>query len=49
MPPISTTLAKLAAKFVAGVAATGNKFAAGVAATVVSPLPPEKVLGWTSR
>ncbi len=30
MPPVSTTLAKLVAKFAAGVAETGGNFAAGV-------------------
>ena len=33
MPPVSTTQAKLAAKFAAGVADTGGKFAAGVVDT----------------
>jgi hypothetical protein len=33
LPPVSTTLAKLVAKFAAGVADTGGKFAAGVAKT----------------
>jgi hypothetical protein len=33
LPPVSTTLAKLVAKFAAGVADTGGKFAAGVADT----------------
>ncbi len=33
MPPLSTTLAKLVAKFAAGVADTGGKFAAGVVDT----------------
>jgi hypothetical protein len=31
LPPVSTILAKLVAKFAAGVADTGGKFAAGVA------------------
>jgi hypothetical protein len=30
LPPVSTTLAKLVAKFAAGVVDTGGKFAAGV-------------------
>jgi hypothetical protein len=30
LPPVSTTLAKLVAKFTAGVVDTGGKFAAGV-------------------
>jgi hypothetical protein len=30
LPPVSTTLAKLLAKFAAGVVDTGGKFAAGV-------------------
>ena len=33
LPPVSTKLAKLVAKFAAGVADTGGKFAAGVADT----------------
>jgi hypothetical protein len=33
LPPVSTTLAKLVAKFAAGVADTGTKFAAGVVET----------------
>ncbi len=33
MPPVSTTLAKLVAKFAAGVADTGGKFSAGVVDT----------------
>jgi hypothetical protein len=33
LPRVSTTLAKLVAKFAAGVAVTGGKFAAGVADT----------------
>ncbi len=33
MPPVSTTLAKLVAKFAAGVAATGGKVAACVVVT----------------
>ncbi len=33
MPPVSTTLAKLVAKFAANVADTGGKFAAGVVGT----------------
>ncbi len=33
MPPVSTTLAKLVAKFAAGVADTVGKFAAGVVDT----------------
>ncbi len=35
MPPVSTTLAKLVAKFAAGVVDTGGKFAAGVVDTGV--------------
>jgi hypothetical protein len=33
LPPVSTTLAKLVEKFVAGVADTGGKFATGVVDT----------------
>jgi hypothetical protein len=33
LPPVSTTLAKLVAKFAAGVSDTGGKFAAGVVVT----------------
>jgi hypothetical protein len=33
LPPVSTTLAKLVAKFATGVADTGSKFAAGVVDT----------------
>jgi hypothetical protein len=33
LPPVSTTLAKLVAKFAAGVADIGGKFAAGVVDT----------------
>ncbi len=33
MPPVSTTLAKMVAKFAAGVADTGGKLAAGVVDT----------------
>jgi hypothetical protein len=33
LPPVSTTLANLVAKFAAGVADTGGKFAAGVVDT----------------
>jgi hypothetical protein len=33
LPPVSTTIAKLVAKFAAGVADTGGKFAAGVVDT----------------
>ncbi len=33
LPPVSTTLAKLVAKFAAGVADTGGNFAAGVVDT----------------
>ncbi len=36
MPPVSTTLVKLVAKFAAGVVDTGGKFATGV----VDKLPP---------
>ncbi len=38
LPPVSTTLAKLVAKFAAGVADTGGKFAAGVVDTGGAPL-----------
>ena len=38
LPPVSTTLAKLVAKFAAGVADTGGKFAAGVVDTGGVPL-----------
>jgi hypothetical protein len=33
LPPVSTTLAKLVAKFAAGVVYTGGKFSAGVVDT----------------
>jgi hypothetical protein len=33
LPPVSTTLVKLVAKFAAGVVDTGGKFAAGVVDT----------------
>jgi hypothetical protein len=33
LPPVSTTLAKLVAKFASGVVETGGKFAAGVVDT----------------
>jgi hypothetical protein len=38
LPPVSTTLAKLLAKFAAGVADTGGNFAAGVGDTGGAPL-----------
>jgi hypothetical protein len=37
LPPVSTTLAKLVAKFAAGVVDTGGKFAAGVVDTGGAP------------
>jgi hypothetical protein len=36
LPPVSTTLVKLVAKFAAGVVDTGGKIATGVVATVNS-------------
>jgi hypothetical protein len=36
LPPVSTTLAELVAKFAAGVVVTGGKFAAGVIDTGVN-------------
>ncbi len=52
MPPVSTKLAKLVAKFAAGVADTGGKIAAGVAYTggnfaagvAVANLPPVSLI-----
>jgi hypothetical protein len=38
LPPVSTTLGKLVAKFAAGVADTGGKFATGVVDTGGAPL-----------
>jgi hypothetical protein len=38
LPPVSTTLAKLVAKFAAGVADTGGNFAPGVVDTGGAPL-----------
>jgi hypothetical protein len=38
LPPVSTTLGKLVAKFAAGVADTGGNFAAGVVDTGGAPL-----------
>ncbi len=38
LPPVSTTLAKLVAKFAARVADSGGKFAAGVVDTGGAPL-----------
>jgi hypothetical protein len=38
LPPVSTTLAKLVAKFADSVADTGGKFAAGVVDTGGAPL-----------
>jgi hypothetical protein len=37
LPPVSTTLGKLVAKFAAGVVDTGGKFAAGVVDTSGKP------------
>jgi hypothetical protein len=37
LPPVSTTLVKLVAKFAAGVVDTGGKFATGVADTGGQP------------
>jgi hypothetical protein len=38
LPPVSTTLGKLVAKFAAGVVDTGGKFATGVVDTGGAPL-----------
>jgi hypothetical protein len=38
LPPVSTTIAKLVAKFAAGVADTGGKIATGVVDTGGAPL-----------
>ena len=39
MPPVSTTLAKLVAKFATDVVETGGKFAAGVVDTIMLLVP----------
>ncbi len=44
MPPVSTSLGKLVAKFAAGVADTGGKFAAGVVDTGGANLPPVSLI-----
>jgi hypothetical protein len=39
LPPVSTTLAKLVAKFAAGVVDTGGNFAGGAVDTLMSLIP----------
>jgi hypothetical protein len=44
LPQVSTTLAKLVAKFSAGFVDTGGKFAAGVVVTPAAILPPVSLI-----